>query len=158
MVTSISIGYASQPVPFSNLNLLRQPVLLPLLRLLNPQTWGPLWLGHSVLAVWRCLSSRNAGQLQWVFLGDDIVDRESSWKFILWILLDRRCSLLSNSSPRSLSNCWSFIHFNFLDSTLHNGFRRWGFYLYIGLILSGYNVPLSLVFVNSFCLILCTKN
>ena len=42
-----------------------------------------------VPAVWRLPAFPYAGQLHLGFLGDVIVDRESSWKFILGILLDR---------------------------------------------------------------------
>ena len=124
----------------------------------------PTLVGHSVPAVWylplgaACLPACRS------------VVSSSNWRYFrgpqMFLRLYAQNPSWSSSSFAdlvspfpSLTVCSVVYSLQFfIGSTLHNGFRRRGFYLYIGLILSGYNVPLAAVFVNCFCLILCTKN
>lgn len=160
MVTSISIRYALQPVPFSDLNVSQTTCSFsPLLRLSHPQMWGPLGWGIPFSLFGSCCSTLPCVPVCWsvvqIWLRSENLNRgpQIVLGVILWIFPD-----LTYASPCSLSdNSPGIYSLQFFDSTLHYGFRCQGLYLYIGLILSGYNVPLCPVFVNVFCLFLCTK-
>ena len=91
MVTSISIRYASQPVPFSNLNFLLQPVLSPLLRLFILKCEVLLVGLIPFLLSGTCRLALPvfpyAGQLLWVILKSSRGPR-IYWN-LFWILLDQ---------------------------------------------------------------------